>query len=314
MLASVTPGAAAAPTSAGSFVAAARPRIILFGDSLTERGFDQPGGWAAYMAANYTRRADVVNRGMSGYNTRWAVQVLPYVFGQPTASAGSGGSGGGAGALAGQVLFATLFFGANDAARKEGPEHSARQHVPVDEYGRNLREMVSYMRATGISRILLLTPPPVWAPGRRKHMLWRVGEASKDWPLDRTQEATQPYARAAAEAAQELGVPCLDLNTLLQQEEDWGERLLCDGLHLTPTGQEKLWSLVREAVWREWPETRPEALKTQFPAWDAIDFADIASSFLPQGEQQGQDGAAKEKAGGKAAAAAAAGVANGAKA
>lgn len=59
---------------------------------------------------------------------------------------------------------------------------------------------------------------------------------------------------------------------------------------------------------------RPEALKTQFPAWDAIDFADIASSFLPQGEQQGQDGAAKEKAGGKAAAAAAAGVANGAKA
>lgn len=59
-----------------------------------------------------------------------------------------------------------------------GRRHSARQHVPVDEYGRNLREMVSYMRATGISRILLLTPPPVWAPGRRKHMLWVRGANS----------------------------------------------------------------------------------------------------------------------------------------
>ncbi|KAG2451099.1 hypothetical protein HYH02_004367 [Chlamydomonas schloesseri] len=281
--------ASAAPVSAGSFVAAARPRIILFGDSLTERGFDQPGGWASYMAANYTRRADVVNRGMSGYNTRWAIQVLPYVFGPPAPSGGSSSSSSSitagsssSAALAGQVLFATLFFGANDAARKEGPEHSARQHVPVEEYGRNLREMVSYMRAAGVRRILLLTPPPVWSPGRRKHMLWRVGEQASDWPLDRTQEATEPYARAAAELAAELGVPCLDLNTLLQQEEDWGERLLCDGLHFTPAGQEKLWSLVREAVWREWPETRPEALKTQFPAWDAINFADIPSSFVPQ--------------------------------
>ncbi|KAG2428152.1 hypothetical protein HXX76_011832 [Chlamydomonas incerta] len=308
MLASATPGAAAAPTSAGSFVAAARPRIILFGDSLTERGFDQPGGWAAYMAANYTRRADVVNRGMSGYNTRWALQVLPYVFGPPAATGGSSSGSSSGGALAGQVLFATLFFGANDAAKTDGPEHSARQHVPVDEYGRNLRQMVSYMRAAGVGRILLLTPPPVWGPGRRKHMLWRVGEQSKDWPLDRTQEATQPYARAAAEAAAELGVPCLDLNTLLQQEEGWGERLLCDGLHLTPTGQERLWALVREAVWREWPETRPEALQTQFPAWDAINFADIPSSFAPQGGQQAQ-GAGKAAGGGKAAAGA-----NGAKA
>ena len=45
-----------APVTSGSVVVPARPRIILFGDSLTERGFDQPGGWAAYMAANYTRR------------------------------------------------------------------------------------------------------------------------------------------------------------------------------------------------------------------------------------------------------------------
>ncbi len=98
-------------------------------------------------------QADVVNRGLSGYNTRWAVHTLPHVFGpaaapQPAAIAtepavdgtavpngtgkGKGGGGGGAdddgsappaGAATGlgHVLFATLFFGANDAARLEGP-------------------------------------------------------------------------------------------------------------------------------------------------------------------------------------------------
>lgn len=95
-------------------------------------------------------QADVVNRGLSGYNTRWAVHTLPHVFGpaaapQPAAIAtepaadgtavanGTGeGKGGGsdedgsappAGAATGpgHVLFATLFFGANDAARLEGP-------------------------------------------------------------------------------------------------------------------------------------------------------------------------------------------------
>ena len=78
----------------------------------------------------------------------------------------------------------------------------------------------------------LLSPPPYHEhphlPFRCLPLLLvatqRVGEASKDWPLDRTQEATQPYARAAAEAAQELGVPCLDLNTLLQQVRRGGGR------------------------------------------------------------------------------------------
>ncbi len=54
--AAATPGAIPAPPSVGYFVAAARPRIVLFGDSLTERGFEVPGGWASALAQNYTRR------------------------------------------------------------------------------------------------------------------------------------------------------------------------------------------------------------------------------------------------------------------
>lgn len=42
-----------------------RPHILLFGDSLTQRGFEN-GGWVGRLAHAYSRRADVINRGLSG--------------------------------------------------------------------------------------------------------------------------------------------------------------------------------------------------------------------------------------------------------
>jgi hypothetical protein len=48
--------------------AGSRPQIILFGDSITEHASGR-FGWAAELTAAYTRRADVINRGFSGYNS-----------------------------------------------------------------------------------------------------------------------------------------------------------------------------------------------------------------------------------------------------
>ena len=48
--------------------------VVLLGDSLTQRGGAVAGGapgWAARLGELYARRPDVVNRGLSGYNTRW---------------------------------------------------------------------------------------------------------------------------------------------------------------------------------------------------------------------------------------------------
>jgi hypothetical protein len=47
---------------------------ILAGDSLTERGFDN-GGWAAGLASQYFRKADIINRGFGGYNSRTALYL-----------------------------------------------------------------------------------------------------------------------------------------------------------------------------------------------------------------------------------------------
>ena len=56
-----------------------RPRIALYGDSLTQFSFDVRG-WGAMMAHSYQRRADIINRGFSGYNTRWALAGIDKVW------------------------------------------------------------------------------------------------------------------------------------------------------------------------------------------------------------------------------------------
>ncbi|EFJ51849.1 hypothetical protein VOLCADRAFT_79531 [Volvox carteri f. nagariensis] len=274
-MASVHGGKSAAVGAGLSFLSASRPRIILFGDSLTERSFDNPEGWGSSLASFYVRRADVVNRGMSGYNTRWAMETLPYVFG-PTLTPGVPSPT----AASERVMFATVFFGANDAARLEGPSHSARQHVPLDEYRSNLKEMVRYIKATGVEKVVIITPPPVSDAGRKAAQIQKMGEQARDWPLDRNFATSAQYSKAAADVAKELGVPCLDLFALLQEEDRWQERCLCDGLHLTPLGQEKLGNQLRSLLRQEWPDIRPIDLPTQFPAWDAINFEDVKSSFI----------------------------------
>lgn len=75
------------------------------GDSITQRGF-APGGWAAALADRWQRRADVVNRGYSGYNTRWALQLVDRVF-LPLAAGAQPPA---------QLALAVIWFGANDAA------------------------------------------------------------------------------------------------------------------------------------------------------------------------------------------------------
>eukprot|EP00798_Chlamydomonas_sp_ICE-L_P006097 gene6097-2694_t len=83
-----------------------RPKFILFGDSLTQRSMSSEGGWGAALAHNYGRKADVVIRGYGGYNTRGALPMLDSIFEECTPSS---------------TLLVTIFFGANDSVRTDGP-------------------------------------------------------------------------------------------------------------------------------------------------------------------------------------------------
>jgi len=241
-----------------------RPKFILFGDSLTERGF-APGGWAARLAHHFYRKVDVLNRGLGGYNSRWAVQLAGDVLADVDGT---------------NTQLVTIFFGANDAARPDGPPQSAKQHVPVNEYKENLKKIVKAVQAKGVKRIVLLSPPPVHDVGRKEWQVTKVGaaEAAK-LPLDRTNSFTAQYAEAACQAARDLSLPCVDLYRIVQQQKGWERALFNDGLHFTPDGNLLLADAVIATLAEAWPDFTPDSLPLHFPNWDHIDAAKPANTF-----------------------------------
>ncbi|XP_021294422.1 GDSL esterase/lipase At5g45920 [Herrania umbratica] len=199
-----------------------RPKIYLFGDSITEESF-RDGGWGASLANLFSRTVDVVLRGYSGYNSRWALKVLDRVF--PEAE--SGGSDG----ASPPPLAVTVFFGANDACLPD--RYAAFQHVPVDEYKQNLHSIVSSLKKRWPKTlILLITPPPIDEDERLRHP---YAENPSGLP-ERTNEAAGAFAKACVETAGECGIPVVDLWTRMQQDPDWRKAYLRDGLHLTQDG------------------------------------------------------------------------------
>mmetsp|Transcript_93609 Transcript_93609/g.244182 ORF Transcript_93609/g.244182 Transcript_93609/m.244182 type:complete len:214 (+) Transcript_93609:56-697(+) len=115
--------AAAGPPAVFAF---SRPAVLLLGDSITQEGSTAVGGWASALAGHFSRRADVLNRGLSGYNTRWASNVLDRCL-APHES----------------TVLATVWYGANDAA---DATLNPRQHVPLDEYRKHLTNIVRRVR------------------------------------------------------------------------------------------------------------------------------------------------------------------------
>lgn len=128
---------------------------MLFGDSITEEAFGE-GGWGAHLANHYSRSADVVLRGYSGYNTRWAAMVAARAV-----VAGAAGA-------AAPPAAVTVCFGANDASLPG--RASALQHVPLPEYRDNLRAICALLAAAWPSVVvILITPPPVHDAARVRY-------------------------------------------------------------------------------------------------------------------------------------------------
>jgi lysophospholipase L1-like esterase len=234
-----------------------RPTFVLFGDSITQRGW-APGGWAARLADTYGRRVDVLNRGYSGYNTAKCLHLLPAVF-PPDAE---------------PPLVGTVFLGANDASL---PDRSSAQHnVPVDAYATNLRSIVAHVRSTYAARppaVVLITPPPVDEAARQRanHEKWGT-------PLDalpeRTLDVTATYAAACAAVAQELGCPVVDTFGEFQRDPQWRASHLNDGLHFAPAGDEATYTLLMDVIAKQLPHLVYTALPYDFPEWMSVDAND----------------------------------------
>ncbi|KAG1668157.1 hypothetical protein FOA52_005149 [Chlamydomonas sp. UWO 241] len=235
-----------------------RPQIVLLGDSLTEYSGGQ-GGWGTSLAAAYGRKADVVNRGFAGYNTKWALPLVDDIFADCTSA---------------NTALVTFFFGANDAALAppDGTPTSHAQHVPLPQFRANMRAMVAGLQKRGLRRIVLMTPPPVYEPGRVAAAAARAASepGAQQWPLDRSNATTGVYAAAVGELGKELGLPVVELWEGMQADEGWGDALFTDGLHFTPAGNAHVYGALMAAVASAYPDVAPSLLPLHFPHWSAF--------------------------------------------
>ncbi|KAK9709120.1 isoamyl acetate-hydrolyzing esterase [Basidiobolus ranarum] len=235
-------------------------KIVLFGDSITQYSFNEElKGWGAALEHRYARKLDVVNRGFSGYNTAWAKHIFPQIL--PVSKDGV------------EVPFelVTIFFGANDAALPSSP-----QHVPLEQYQQNLRELINMIHSpeskyySPNTRILLITPPPLDETAWEKHCL----EGGRT--LDRNAETTYSYVIGCSKVGEEMDIPVVNLWQLINEdifenESELIDYLLDDGLHLNSVGNDVLTVGILDAIKKFWPDIYFENLDMTLPWWGDID-------------------------------------------
>nr|XP_012641150.1 isoamyl acetate-hydrolyzing esterase 1 homolog isoform X4 [Microcebus murinus] len=185
-----------------------------------------------------------------GYNTRWAKIILPRLIRK--------------GNSLDNPVAVTIFFGANDSALKD---ENPKQHVPLDEYVANLKSMVQYLKSVDVpeNRVILVTPPPLCETA------WEAECVMQGCKLNRLNSVVGEYANACLQVAQDCGTDVLDLWTLMQKDSQDFSPYLSDGLHLSPKGNEfvfsHLWPLIEKKVsslplllpyWRDVAEAKPE--------------------------------------------------------
>jgi len=271
-----------------------RSQILLCGDSLTQLSFE---GWGARLANVYQRRADVINRGYSGYNTTFYLQLLEQddqyvVLPEPTPHT--------------KVSLAIVFFGANDAAIKGIDDH---HYVSLEQYGQNLKTIVEKIDAKtqcGRQNIILIAPPPVHHQQRLDYQKRRYGDKATG-VLERTLENTGLYAQKCQQVAKELDVSCLDLyHDMLQCDTDW-TTFFHDGLHFAKPGHDFVAERLLALLERDYPDWTVQAcpktgqfcnsssmggkrLSVHGPFHDEIDSNNVKESFARHSEARNKGG------------------------
>ncbi|KAK3671958.1 hypothetical protein LTR78_008133 [Recurvomyces mirabilis] len=185
-----------------AYTLAPTDQFLLFGDSITQQCFSPNTAFSfgAALADTYVRRLDIVNHGLSGYNTTQALQALPLCMPEPEVT---------------KVRFMTIFFGANDA-RIAGSPGGPSQTVPLNEFKRNIKAMIQSPSVVAHEdiRIILITTPPI----DERTLSQTDHEKYEHLPrntLRRTAAHTATYAEAVRSLGVELDIPVCDIHTAM---------------------------------------------------------------------------------------------------
>ncbi|GAA5978251.1 hypothetical protein JCM10908_004287 [Rhodotorula pacifica] len=241
--------------------------FVCIGDSLTEQSWGQ-NGLGATLADLYRRKLDVVNRGLGGYNTTWGLEAFQRYFPRKETRRA-------------KIQLMTIWWGANDATLP-----GQTQHVPLDLFCDNIREMVSLVRdpaspyySPETSIILINAPsfyPEHWLDQRELYGLPREH--------DRDLENTRRYANAVKDLGRELGLPVANADAAIAAEvervgADNPRAIWSDGLHLTELAYAAVSKEVKRAIETAYPEKHWDKLPMMLPDWKDIATGALGPQF-----------------------------------
>ena len=216
---------------------------LLLGDSQTQLGWGE-GGWVTSLAEKYVRKVDIINRGLSGYNTRMLLTVLPDILDSVAVE---------------NIKIVTLMMGSNDASF---PETNPEQAVPLEEFGENLLKILTMLLNKGIKKesIVIISPPPILPD---KWSQYRNSLPGPKYENCKDNQLTKQYASECGKVAARLNMTFVDLFTAMMALQDL-DAALTDGLHLGNQGHAVLFRHL-SAIFDEKLGSRAETL--MYPEW-----------------------------------------------
>jgi lysophospholipase L1-like esterase len=258
-------------------MAAPSPQVVLFGDSLFQGAPDTLDGFSlqAALEVHCIRRYDVVNRGLSGYNTSQALRALPSIFPLPPSEPSP---------YTPKIAYLVVLLGANDAALQATKDN---QHVDLAEYEVNLKAILTHpnIQAHKPGKILVVPPPPL--DGIRLNEFERINYNQET--TSRQARISAQYSDAARRVAQSVpNTAIVDLHKALMDlaikrtagfdpksgvvlgDEAGGQRgylanLLSDGLHLSGEGYRVFFEELRPHI--DPPNPRETMEGWTYPEW-----------------------------------------------
>ncbi|EDO17309.1 hypothetical protein Kpol_1062p17 [Vanderwaltozyma polyspora DSM 70294] len=226
-------------------------KFLLFGDSITEFSFNsgmvedvESFSFGSALTNVYTRKMDIMQRGFSGYNSRWALKILPKILETEANS---------------NIAMGFIFFGANDSCL------GGHQRVPLEEFVENITKLVQMMKSSGIKTILI-------GPGLYDKEKW---ESIKPDDIAegrvRSQEEFKKYSDAGEAIAKAENVPFVNLNKAFREQggDKWQD-LMMDGIHFSGKGSLIFYNELLKTIRENYPEYAPENIEYKLPNWSDV--------------------------------------------
>jgi lysophospholipase L1-like esterase len=212
-------------------------KIICLGDSLT-RGVSYIKGRFRIVKESYpsvlqqlfssTTSVTVINKGVFNDNSDLLLQRLNKD------------------AISENPDYVIIGIGGNDCNLRwdevvKYPEKEHQAIVPIDRYLDNVKKIVTNLRESGITPIVL-TLPPLDPVRYYKHLVSQYDKSISHWicMIGGIEHEHNLYNRRLNHLLEQLNVIKIDLRTALKKAGDFSELISDDGIHLTSEGYKEM--------------------------------------------------------------------------